>query len=209
MGTQERKEREKEQRRNEILDAAEKVFFSKGLHSATMDEVAEEAELSKGTVYLYFNSKEELFFAINMRGAEILRNLFNEAFENHETGRDKLMAIGQAYFYFASQYENYFNAMMYHHAHIADCSTCPNEMYKDQDKDIIMLVARAIETGQQDGSVTTEIPPLRLAFLLWGQTTGIIDIITREKMHLDKMGVSVEDIVNDNYQLLIRGLRPS
>ena len=49
MGVAERKEREKEQRRKGILDAAEKVFFKHGVENATMDNVAEEAELSKAT----------------------------------------------------------------------------------------------------------------------------------------------------------------
>ena len=57
MGIHERKEREKEHRRDEILNAAQKVFFEKGLQSATMDEIAEAAELSKGTLYLYYGSK--------------------------------------------------------------------------------------------------------------------------------------------------------
>ncbi|MDL1893205.1 helix-turn-helix transcriptional regulator, partial [Sphingobacteriales bacterium CHB3] len=52
MGIIERKEREKEQRREEIVTAAEKIFFEKGLAIATMDEIAEAAELSKGTLYL-------------------------------------------------------------------------------------------------------------------------------------------------------------
>ena len=67
MGIAERREREKDQRRNTILDAAEKVFFSQGINLATMDGVAEEAELSKGTLYLYFKSKEELFLGIACR----------------------------------------------------------------------------------------------------------------------------------------------
>ena len=58
MGIQERKEREKLQRREDIIDAAEKVFFKKDLDSATMDDVANEAELSKGTLYIYFKSKK-------------------------------------------------------------------------------------------------------------------------------------------------------
>ena len=59
MGIAERKEREKLQRRKDIIDAAEKVFFYRGFESATMDEIAEKVELSKGTLYLYFKSKEE------------------------------------------------------------------------------------------------------------------------------------------------------
>lgn len=60
MGTHERKEREREHRREDILDAAQHVFFEKGLPTATMDEIAEIAELSKGTLYLYYKSKEDL-----------------------------------------------------------------------------------------------------------------------------------------------------
>ena len=61
MGITERKEREKLQRREDILNAAERVFFSKGHKNSTMDDVAEEAELSKGTLYLYFKSKEGFY----------------------------------------------------------------------------------------------------------------------------------------------------
>ncbi|MEO8168159.1 MAG: helix-turn-helix domain-containing protein, partial [bacterium] len=60
MGIIERKEREKEHRREDIIAAAQKIFFEKGLPSATMDEIAEAAELSKGTLYLYYKSKEDL-----------------------------------------------------------------------------------------------------------------------------------------------------
>ena len=74
----ERKEREKEQRRNDIIDAAESIFFSKGIENATMDEIAEEAELSKGTLYLYFKSKEGLLFAIDLRAMKILLTMFKE-----------------------------------------------------------------------------------------------------------------------------------
>ena len=45
MGVIERREREREQRRNDIIDAAEKVFFSKGRDKTSMDDIAREAEL--------------------------------------------------------------------------------------------------------------------------------------------------------------------
>ena len=56
MVTARRKEREKEQRRNEIVDAAEKLFFEKGYEGVSMDDVARDAELAKGTLYLYFKN---------------------------------------------------------------------------------------------------------------------------------------------------------
>ena len=71
MGIAERKEREKEYRKESILDAAQKVFFEKGLHLSTMDEIAETAELAKGTLYLYYHSKEDLYLAVLLRGLSI------------------------------------------------------------------------------------------------------------------------------------------
>ncbi|MGB9595247.1 MAG: TetR/AcrR family transcriptional regulator, partial [Candidatus Poribacteria bacterium] len=65
-----RREREKLNRRNEILQAARKVFASKDYSSATIDDIAAEAELSKGTIYLYFNSKADLFLSTFEMGME-------------------------------------------------------------------------------------------------------------------------------------------
>lgn len=60
MGIQERKKREKGIRRAQILEAAKNVFSSKGYNAATMEEIADVAELSPGTLYIYFKNKEEL-----------------------------------------------------------------------------------------------------------------------------------------------------
>jgi AcrR family transcriptional regulator len=59
-----RKQREKKQRRNSIIAAAEKVFIAKGYAKATMDEIALQAEISKPTIYQYFNTKDDLFFSL-------------------------------------------------------------------------------------------------------------------------------------------------
>ena len=88
MGVNERKKREKLKRANDIINAAEKVFFKKGFENATMDDIAAEAELSKGTLYLYFDTKEALYAEIGMRGNDILYNISLKAFELSEKGLD-------------------------------------------------------------------------------------------------------------------------
>lgn len=57
-------QRRKEERPSEILSAALKVFSAKGFAASKLDEVAKEAGLSKGTLYLYFESKDALFKAV-------------------------------------------------------------------------------------------------------------------------------------------------
>ncbi|MGH2569187.1 MAG: TetR/AcrR family transcriptional regulator, partial [Bacteroidota bacterium] len=98
MGIQERKEREKEHRREEILNAAQRVFFEKGLQTATMDEIAEVAELSKGTLYLYYKSKEDLYLAVMIRGLEILYNMFAQTTSTKEPTIVQLVKLGDAYY---------------------------------------------------------------------------------------------------------------
>jgi TetR/AcrR family transcriptional regulator len=73
-----RREREKQNRRDEILQASWKVFSSKEYSTATIDEIAEAAELSKGAIYLYFNSKADLFLATIEMGIEKAASIIQE-----------------------------------------------------------------------------------------------------------------------------------
>ena len=68
MGIKERKQRERAARSNLIIDSAEAVLLEKGLHAMTVDEIAEKAELSKPTIYAYFENKHEIHTAIMLRG---------------------------------------------------------------------------------------------------------------------------------------------
>ncbi len=64
MSVAERRLREKQERVDRILSGALKIFASRGLKDATVDEIAEASELGKGTLYYYFSSKEELLEAL-------------------------------------------------------------------------------------------------------------------------------------------------
>jgi AcrR family transcriptional regulator len=67
MGVAERKAREKSQRRLQIMDAAKRVFSRKGFGGTTIEEIAQEAELSPATLYIYFKNKNELYASLNLR----------------------------------------------------------------------------------------------------------------------------------------------
>jgi len=65
----ERKNREKEQRIQSILGVAKSLFFSKGYHETTMDQIALESGFSKATIYQYFKSKDDLYFSLLLPAA--------------------------------------------------------------------------------------------------------------------------------------------
>ena len=206
MGITERKQREKEQRRESIIDAAETVFFSKGLENATMDDVANAAELSKGTLYLYFNSKEQIYLAIIMRGFAILDQLFKEASQNAINGLDKVRAIGQAYLRFYDEYPNYFMGLLYYESN----KFTPEQIAElqevcdvDRSEHSLNQLVVAIEEGQNDGSIKQTIEPLKLALLLWSMSTGVFQVSHyKEKLVLERRGLSSGDVINTFFEFI-------
>ena len=201
MGIQERREREKEQRRNEILDAAEKVFFSKGFNNATMDEVAETAELSKGTLYLYFKNKEDLYFAITQRSMTILRSMFQDAVNQHKIGIEKVRAIGKAYHKFSQEYKHYFDMMMHFEAvrNSLNLDTLVLDEIHLKGQSVMQVLVEAIQAGIDDGSVRSDLDPLKTAFLLNGVSSGIIHLISREEQHINKMETFKPEELMDSF----------
>jgi len=82
MGIHERKEREKERRRQQIMVAAKRVFSLTGFSKSTMEDIAKEAELSPGTIYLYFKNKDELYASLSVRILQYLSIRLKHVIEN-------------------------------------------------------------------------------------------------------------------------------
>ena len=89
MGISERRQREKEQRKTEITDAAERLFFSRGYEDVSMDDIAREVDLNKATLYLYYENKETLFATIVLRGVRILEEKYRECREKQAPALSK------------------------------------------------------------------------------------------------------------------------
>lgn len=88
-----RKEREKQERREEIFNAAKTVFAKKGFSQTTMEEVAERAKLSKGAIYLYFKSKEDLLISLIENYLDKLTILIKNIAESKKSPFEKINNI--------------------------------------------------------------------------------------------------------------------
>ena len=87
------KEREKEQRRNDIIDSARKFFADRDFDEVSMDEIAKDIGLGKSTLYLYFKNKEALYFAIELRGIQIWVEMVKEEVKKGNTWFRKVKII--------------------------------------------------------------------------------------------------------------------
>lgn len=130
MAIADRKNRQKDKRRNEIINAAETLFFSKGYENVSLDEIARKVDLGRSTLYLYFENKEELFFAIVLRGTAILYSLIEEKTHKAETGIKKLAAFRKAYYEFAKKYPDYLKSYNYFLSGRFDISNINNNKHK-------------------------------------------------------------------------------
>ncbi len=98
----------KEKRRRTIIRASLRVFSRKGYETTALDEVAREARLAKGTLYLYFKDKEDLYFHVMLSVLESL-----EAFVTKQTSEagnplDKLAVVARAQIDFFAENPQYF-----------------------------------------------------------------------------------------------------
>jgi AcrR family transcriptional regulator len=214
MSIEERKAREKERRQNNILDAAEDVIFGKGIEQATMEEIAEKAEVSKGTLYLYFKNKNELYMAIAKRGSDILNSRFVKIFSGHHTGIELIRLIGETYLDFVRNNSGYFKAFMYYES-INDIE----ELQKSEFAQIceanrceaLNLMTRALQIGMQDGTIDDSYDPKELAVLIWSSTRGITTVsYMRGVGHyfkmLDEMEIPVDSLFENFLKLIGTGI---
>jgi TetR/AcrR family transcriptional regulator, fatty acid metabolism regulator protein len=87
------RERQRKERENLILQAAEEVLSEKGYHETSMDEIAARVGIAKGTVYLHFPSKEDLIFALFERELQTFLHLVDEAAVREGSVRSRLETI--------------------------------------------------------------------------------------------------------------------
>lgn len=110
--TQMRKERERAEREALILDHAQRLLVRDGFQDLNLDELAAAVEYSKGTLYLHFESKEDLTLAIATRAARERADLFERASRFQGRSRERMRAIGFACCQFAIMHRDYFNVEM-------------------------------------------------------------------------------------------------
>ena len=96
MGIKERKEREKERRRQQIIVAAKRIFSAKGFNKATMEDIAREAEISPGTIYLYFKNKDELYASLSIRILQHLNIRLEHVKNQNNTDEQKIALLKDA-----------------------------------------------------------------------------------------------------------------
>lgn len=210
MGVAERRERERCERRQQIIEAAERVFIERGAGDATMGDVAAEAELSKGTLYLYFASKDELYIAMSARTLTMLGEQVDEATPEDCTGLQAMRAMMAAHRQFAREHPDRIRFLLAWMAAGFHADPAAGA-YADYLQRVGQVMARAttmIERGQRDGSVRADLDPMATVMQMWGGSMGMSMLFLNRSEVSRRVPDALDfDGVYDGYaELMLRGI---
>src|SRR5690606_14222224 len=192
MGLYSRREKEKNERRESILDAAEEMFFSKGYERCSMDDIARTAQLSRALLYVYFKDKAAMLQAIVLRSARRLRDRFESALVEQQQGIDQIASIARAYYDFSQRDTHYFDVLTQSSTFVhLDDNDEQTQALHQCGAEVMQLMVGALETGIADGSISPErvTEPLQTAYFLRGALHGVI----MEVRHAERRAVALPE----------------
>ena len=208
MGIQERKEREKQLRRNQILEAAEDLFFNKGIDITTMDDIAEKAELSKGTLYLYFKSKEDIQFELSIKGADLLAREMEKDVDADKNGLENLITTGRTFINFSKNHRGFFQLfLVFQSLDLRQLNIGEDKIERHfREHSLFIMIIELVRKGMNDGSLREDLNVINTATTLWSQLLGLM-IVQEYKTEIYKFfNVDKQQIFETNFDILIHGI---
>lgn len=178
MGLEERRKREREARKNAILRAARKLSFEKGFKSITVANIAKKAELSKGAVYLYFNSKEEIYVQILLKDIDKFHQSLSDICERGVGAAEMLQHFADIYIdFFFSDKELFriFMSFMLHTDEI-EFSEQLNQQLIHATNATIDIIEKIFNYGMDRGEFPRSINIRQCKNAIWGLLNGVISL---------------------------------
>ncbi|WP_022668710.1 TetR/AcrR family transcriptional regulator [Desulfospira joergensenii] len=207
MGIYERKQREKELRRQEILHAARKVFSAKGFNSTTMEEIASQAELSPGTLYLYFKNKEELHTSLSINILAFISSQINRVVEESISVDDKIERFRDIFIEIYEQDPqiliNLFHLQSGETLHnLSDGVMQQLKKYSTEAHGaIIAVVKEGIESG-----IFIEEHPVALADVIWATYSGVVLWVDSKRLLNDQKDF-VKSTLTTAFRIMLQGFK--
>jgi AcrR family transcriptional regulator len=178
VGLEERRKRERENRKNAILKAARKLFFDKGFKNVTVESIAKKAELSKGSVYLYFKSKEEIYTHILLNDIDKFHKIMAGMMQEGQSSSAMLMALANIYADFFMNDRELFRIMMNYMLN-TDHMNLPEEIdhliIKATNK-TVDIIEEIFMIGVRSGEFPPYIDLRQKRNAIWGLLNGTISL---------------------------------
>ena len=207
MGIEERKEREKKMRRQQLMDAAKKVFASKGFDRATIENIAEEAEFSPATLYLYFKSKDELLASLNLKMLQTLIAKMEHVRDQKDLSpKKKIIALEKAlYEVYLTDPLNVVNVLRFQSKeNLRKLSPKLASQIRDHTQRYMRAIADIYRDGVREG-VFLDRHPVAFADIVWSLFAGLI-LLEDTKKGLDRCKDFLRPTLEQALEMITRGI---
>lgn len=180
MGITERKARERDlqqkMRRKQILDAAKRVFHTKGFSAATIDDIAKEAELSPAAIYLYFKNKDDLYASLNLQLLQYLSNRLEGLYREEGLNADEKLEALKDLLYDVFKFDPLILINLFHlqaSEGLINLSTERSNQLNELAGKCLRSLAKIFKQGVKEGRFIDH-HPIALGDIIWSVFTGAV-----------------------------------
>jgi Transcriptional regulator len=210
MGIEERRKREREARKLNIVRAARKLFYEKEFKDVTVAHIARKAELSKGAVYLYFASKEEIYAQILLSDLEKIHNVALSSLHDGKSATKMLINFAEIYIdTFLKDRESFRKVMtfMLQTDHLNLSENLNQSLIKSTNK-TIDIVGTILRRGVEEKEFPPGLDIWQSRNIVWGMLNGIISLylFTGKEALREKM---IKSITRAGLDHFIEGIKNS
>lgn len=222
-----RRERKMLRTRQEIIDAARELFDKSPYDDVKMDDIAEQADLSRATLYNHFNSKEDIYFEIGIQGIRAISKKQKALIESESSsGIDKIAELSEDTLRYLFENSLIQEIMRHYLVTESKAEITTDEILRkmqlegDVENPSDRIRARflqelresekswviAMEQGFKDGSIHQDMDPDHLVHFLFMIISGIVDRTNLERVMMQKVNLSVEKIILRTIDLIRKDL---
>ena len=195
-----------EYHRGSILAVAERLFTEKGVDGTTMDDIAREAEYSKATLYVYFQSKEEIVGAILLNGMAMLKKRLRQAVDSAPGDwRADYHAVCRAIAGFYEENPAACDAVMGFGA-VGDAEPGSTKELRHMSGEIFKVLADFLAAGVRAGDIQMD-DVMETVMLFWAAISGMVHTAASGAEALPKqVGKTRAEFLEDGFELLLRAI---
>lgn len=201
MGVKERKEREKVEMRDRILQTAYQLFLDKGFEQISIRNLAEAIEYSPATIYLYFKDKNEIVHALHQDGFRLLNERF-QPFAKISNPFQRLSEMGKAYIKFATTNPGVYELLFMKSEPMEHLANCKTDEWKEGDRAFDGLLQTVKQC--QDEGYFKDLDPHRHSMMIWCFIHGLCSLrISGHLGHVKESrenGMNLDTLMEDTYQ---------
>ncbi len=207
MPESERMKRKKSEKRDQILESARKLFFESGYASTRVEDIAKDADLAIGTLYLYFENKNDIYASLCEDGLAIMEDCFSRANLDGEDCWAKMGTMVAVILDFYRTYPDYWQIMTF-----LFLSSKHEEIMAGLRQQILDGIGRVLERlrdiireGIKAGQIR-QCDVERTALVLWAKILGIV--YCDRAGFLGDLGIGLGDIIETSTEMTVRFLKP-